>query len=465
MNILLVALGLGPFVQRPENAQFVTGLSKALCQLGHEVTIMVPYLPAYANAGLLLGRRLSAVPLKNGQKALVYDVSLASGANLVLVRGETDFDPDQPLGVQAGPLGIFALAVAELVAFNEQADEPFEVVHAHGASAGLCLLHLSSTGGGGTTRVLSVHDAAESGDFATTELDVLGIPGERQGAHYFGSGDGLCLLKGLLPEADAVIAPSDAYSRALQAPERHGALARAFRAVSPLGVLCGVDLAVFNPSTDAALTCRYDAPDPSNKARNKSALLSELRLEFELGRPLLFVEDVPQGDGAFQTVLSALPGIVRNGVTLVLALPGPLASEFAQVAEALADRVRVVPIPDAAKRRRFLAAADFYLSVRRHDPFGQELLQAARYGAIPIAYLTDAVADIVVDCDAELKTGTGLLYETMTQRSLVAVSGRAFAAYQDAAYLTLLRRVMRQDFAWDRSARRHVQIYRQSAQY
>ena len=58
MNILLAALGLGPFVQAPENAQFVTGLAKALSQLGHEVSVAAPYLPAYEQAGLLMGRRL-----------------------------------------------------------------------------------------------------------------------------------------------------------------------------------------------------------------------------------------------------------------------------------------------------------------------------------------------------------------------------------------------------------------------
>jgi hypothetical protein len=36
------------------------------------------------------------------------------------------------------------------------------------------------------------------------------------------------------------------------------------------------------------------------------------------------------------------------------------------------------------ERRRLLAASDFYLSLNRRDPSGQRLLQASRYGAIPI---------------------------------------------------------------------------------
>lgn len=463
MNILLAALGLGPFVQAPENAQFVTGLAKALSQLGHEVSVAAPYLPAYEQAGLLMGRRLSPLPLPDGRQTFIFHANLGSGIKLILLRTEgAEFAPDQDLLEQDKALGAFSLAVTELVAQAEQGDEPFDIIHAHGAHAGLCLLPLTERGGIGATKILSVHDASECGEFPHEAHQALGISAQRTGAHDFGSGAGVSLLKGLLTKADAVIAPSESYGKALLAPERHGALARAFRAVSPHGILCGVDLSVFNPSTDAVLTSRYDAPDPSNKARNKSALLAELGLEFELGRPLVFIEDMPRGDCAWQTVLAALPGLARNDLTFVLAVPDRLRAELVALTEPLRQQFCVVGPPDPQLRRRMLAAADFYLSIRRQDPFGQQLLQAARYGAIPIAYRTDAVADVVVDCDAELKTGTGFSYDTMTGRSLIGVAGRVVAAYRSPAFLGLVRRVMRQDFAWDRAARRHVQIYRQS---
>ena len=88
-------------------------------------------------------------------------------------------------------------------------------------------------------------------------------------------------------------------------------------------------------------------------------------------------------------------------------------------------------------------------------------MQASRYGAVPIAYQVDSVPDLLVDCDLELETGNALLYETMTQRALQTVIARAVRAYRSPRWPKLLSRVMRRELAWDRAARRHVQVYNQ----
>jgi starch synthase len=90
-------------------------------------------------------------------------------------------------------------------------------------------------------------------------------------------------------------------------------------------------------------------------------------------------------------------------------------------------------------------------------------LQAARYGAVPVAFAADAARDVIVDADAELETGTGFLFDSLTQRGILGGLGRAVSAYRRANFLKLLSRVMRQDLAWDRPARRYLQIYRQAA--
>lgn len=463
MNILLAALELSPFSEKQSSAQIVAGLAKALRLLGHEVTLVVPKLPAYEEAGLMLGRRLSPLTLAGGSEVSIFDVQLSSGVSLVLLQNHADpFVADEPLEEQAAALGSFSQAVARLALQNAEEGRPFDVVHAHGAAAGLCLLHLSGGGALTTARVLSVQDASHKGEFPAELRGALGIPEDRMSPLGFESGEGLCLLKGLLPVADAVIAPSESYARQLQAPELHGALARAFQGVQPWGILSGVDVALYNPSTDAALKSRYDAPNPSNKARNKVFLLNRLELEFEQSRPLVFCEYSGESECAFSTLLSALPSLVRNDVALIVSVPAGMRAEFERASEALARHIKVLVEPGSALRRQVLAAADFYLSVRKHDPFGQELQQAARYGAVPIAYKVDAVEDVVVDADAELRTGTGLLYDLMTQRALTAALGRAVSAFRNEAFPSLLRRVMRQDQAWDRAARRHLQIYRQA---
>lgn len=468
MNILIAALELAPYVQNSPAAESIANLAKSLRLLGHEISIAVPRLPAYEEAGLMAARRLSLLELGSGQhgsgqKATIFDAQLPSGATVVMLEvGSARFDAERRLDSQPEAIGAFALAVAALAGDALENGNPFDVIHAHDACAGLALMKLQSSAAAGIGKVLSVHDAARSGEFSASASQALGIPHDRMNSHGFGVGTGLSLLKGLISEADTIVTPSDAYSRQLQSPERYGALSRAFQGIPLVGVIEGVDHALFNPSTDAALTSRYDAPNPANKARNRLAVLRELSLDFETTRPLLFCEDVADGDCALKTVLSALPGLVRNDVLLIISAGSDLRAENERLLEPFAERICWVSDITPQTRRRFLAAADFYLSVQRRNPSGQALLQASRYGAVPIALEVDSVSDIVVDCDAELATGTGLLFSSMTQRSLIAVSGRAVAAYRSQSWRKLLSRVMRQDLAWDRSARRHVQLYRQA---
>ncbi len=435
MNILIAALELAPYVQNSSAAESIANLAKSLRLLGHDVSIAVPRVPAYEEAGLMAARRLSPLVLSGGQKATIFDAQLPSGATVVMLEVDgAQFDAAQSPDSQAEAIGAFALAVAALAGDALEQGSPFDVVHAHDAGAGLALMKLQSSAAAGIGKVLSVHDAARSGDFAASASKALGIPDDRMNSHGFGIGSGLSLLKGLLTEADAIVTPSDAYSRQLQSPERYGGLSRAFQGVPLVGVIEGVDHALFNPSTDAALTSRYDAPNPANKARNKLAVLRELGLELETTRPLLFCEDIAEGDCALKTVISALPGLVRNDVLLIISASSELRTENEKVLEPFAGRVCWVADVAPPARRRFLAAADFYFSVQRRNPSGQALLQASRYGAIPIALDVDSVSDVVVDCDAELATGTGLLFSSMTQRSLIAASGRAIAAYRSAGF-------------------------------
>jgi starch synthase len=200
-----------------------------------------------------------------------------------------------------------------------------------------------------------------------------------------------------------------------------------------------------------------------NKGRNKVQVLGEMKLEYVLTRPVVFCEDVPGGDTSIETLLGALPALIRNDITLIVSGPRAVREVNQGLLEPFSQQVKWLDSLAPQERRRLLAASDFYLSLNRRDPSGQRLLQASRYGAIPICFRTDAVIDVVVDADAELRTGTGIVFESMTQRALVSAMARAISAYRSDAFLGLLHRVMRQDLGWDRSARRHIQLYRGAA--
>src|SRR5690606_11537804 len=146
--------------------------------------------------------------------------------------------------------------------------------------------------------------------------------------------------------------PSDSYGRQIKAPEKFGALSRAFQSAPLHGIPEGVDYSIYNPATDAALLSRYDAPNPVNKGRNKAQVLGELELEYELTRPVVFCEDVPRGDTSLETLLGALPALIRNDITLIISGPKALGESSRGLLEPFAGQVKWLDTVAASDRRR-----------------------------------------------------------------------------------------------------------------
>lgn len=466
MNVFFSALELSPYTDQSGVGSSVAALGRALSNLDASVTIALPLSPEFQEAGLLLARRLSPLDLGAGGSeatAHAYDVQLPSGIELVLVDVGGPISGDAALldRATAERTGRFARAVAVLVEDRISIGRPPDVVHAHDALAGLCLAALSERRVRGVARVLGIHDARRTGSGPAELAEALGLSPALVAAHGFVSGSELSVLDGVLTMADRVYCSSPSYARELSAPERSGRLAAAFGAAEIAAITEGVDVSVYNPATDPALPVRYDAAAPQAKGNVKTAIVRQYGLVLDPARPLVVLDSFASGKEHLSAFVSALSECVDAGLSLVVSGFGAPSAEAKKVLSHLGDRALWLAEPSAPERRRLLAAADFQLSLRATDPSGAALGMGARYGAIPVALAVDAALDLIVDCDAELVTGTGFLFDSADARSLSGVAGRLMAAYRRPAFAALVRRVMRQDLSWDRAARRYLLSYRE----
>jgi starch synthase len=228
------------------------------------------------------------------------------------------------------------------------------------------------------------------------------------------------------------------------------------------GIVNGIDYAVYNPMTDPALVARYDADDPGNKGRCKTALLQELGLEIRPERPLLVSigRIVPQKGS--DLLAAAIPKLLKADVGIVVAGTGDpvLAGKLQAAAAKAPERAMVLGAAPEAIIHRLLAAADLVLIPSRYEPCGLVQLYAQRYGAIPVACRTGGLGDTIVDCDAALETGSGFLFDKPTAAALLGGVQRALGAMTSPRWGALRRRVMRLDLGWDRPARRYATVYR-----
>ncbi len=479
MEILFVSTELAPYVKVGGLGDVMAALPKALRGLGHKTTIVLPRFPAFEASGLLAARRLTPLSIELGGKTwqvTVYDAKLPSQVELVLVDAPGLFDRDGVYGEKgedyadnATRFAVLSRAAVEIAKQRFAAGAPFDIVHCHDWPAALVATYLRELRKEipqlTTKTVLTIHNLAHQGTFPKEVLPSLGLGWDQfsvDGIEFYG---GLNVLKQGILTADAVTTVSGTYAREIQTPELghklDGVLRERARAV--IGILNGVDYAIWNPATDSALAARYDAEDPANKVRCKAALQKELGLPIDQGTPLVVnVGRIVMQKGS-DVVAAAITKLLRaTDAQIVVAGDGD-GSLVAKLEDAVAKGPgRAVFIRAASEQvvHRMFAAADLALVPSRFEPCGLVQMYAQRYGALPVARATGGLVDTIVDCDAKLETGTGFLFDDETVDALVGAVERGIAARTSPRWPALVRRVMRLDRGWERPARQYEQVYR-----
>ncbi len=132
----------------------------------------------------------------------------------------------------------------------------------------------------GPGTVYTVHNLAFQGQFPAYLLGALRLPPQAwsvEGVEYYGA---IGFLKAGLRLADRITTVSPSYAEEIRADAAGmglGGLLRA-RGTELVGILNGIDTAVWNPATDGLLAARYDASDPAKRGENKRALQEALGL-------------------------------------------------------------------------------------------------------------------------------------------------------------------------------------------
>ncbi len=497
MDILFVATELWPYVKVGGLADVTASLTKALRGLGHKVTILLPRFPELEASGLLVARRLTPLKLVLDRTTgaavdvTVYDGRLASQVDLILVDAPDARKPGKSLFDRAGVYGergedypdnaqrfaLLSRAAAEIAKQRAETRTPFDIVHCHDwptalVPAFLKMLQADVPALAATRSVLTIHNLAHQGVFPKELLPELGLDWDAFGIHGIEFYGALNVLKHGILTADAVTTVSDTYARDIQT-EAHGhrldGVLRT-RDAALVGILNGVDYGVWNPGTDAALPTRYDAHDTGGKARCRGALQREVGLSHEGEAPLVgYVGRIVDQKGV-DALVPAMHKLLRStDAQFVLAGDGEPAVMERLEEEAKRSQGRMVFARAASEGlvHRIFAASDLIVVPSRYEPCGLVQMYAQRYGAVPVANATGGLVDTIVDCDAQLETGTGFLFSGVTTAHIVAAIERVIAArgaHLGGAWPALVRRVMRLDRGWERPARRYEQVYRALAQ-
>ncbi|MGA2512994.1 MAG: glycogen/starch synthase [Candidatus Limnocylindrales bacterium] len=281
--------------------------------------------------------------------------------------------------------------------------------------------------------------------------------------------DGMLLLREGIRRAELVNTVSPGYAQEILRPAFGMGLDPALAELGDRfgGILNGLDTAVWDPATDAALPECYSRADLAGKAACRRLLLSELGFDPDDAGPVLAMIGRLDPQKGFDLLAGAAPELIADGARLVALGTGDrkLVLELRRREAAHPGSVALVEAFDRVLARRIYAGADLYLMPSRFEPCGQGQMIALRYGTPPVVHRTGGLADTVVDVDEHPSAGTGFVHDAPTIESLVDACRRAMSHYRrgGAEWTALQRRGMAIDWSWEAGlAGQYVAAYRRA---
>ncbi|TAF51023.1 MAG: glycogen synthase [Sphingobacteriia bacterium] len=229
-----------------------------------------------------------------------------------------------------------------------------------------------------------------------------------------------------------------------------------------VGILNGIDNAVWDPATDGYLTHHFNRKTvQKGKLANKSSLCQEFGLDPNL--PLLVFIGRLVGEKAADLLPEAFHQAIyrfpQKASYLVLG-SGDTQVEWSlqQMGQLYPGQFSTVIGYNEGLSHRMYAGADFLLMPSRVEPCGLNQLYALRYGTLPIVRNTGGLRDTVIDLgDWE---GYGIRFDQASVDDIVYSIGRALEAYADPTHFQWMRQHMMQiDHSWESTVESYRNVY------
>ena len=228
------------------------------------------------------------------------------------------------------------------------------------------------------------------------------------------------------------------------------------------GIVNGIDTEIWDPATDELLKFNFNFKDrKKGKRKNKEYLCERFGLNPELPT-ISFIGRLVREKGA-----DLLPDLFKqimysdSEVNFVLLGTGDpqLHQIFARMENDHVGYFDATLEYNEQLAHQIYAGSDFILMPSRVEPCGLNQMFAMRYGTVPVVRSVGGLKDTVLDISEE--EGYGITFEEFSLESASTAISRAVELYKDSKkHSEVLRRIMKLDFSWKRSAREYLSMYK-----
>ena len=231
-----------------------------------------------------------------------------------------------------------------------------------------------------------------------------------------------------------------------------------------VGILNGIDTAVWNPATDTYIENHYGPSDAADGKLKSKQILCE-RFDLDIDKPLIvFIGRLVGEKGADllpQAIVDSFSHIGRTMNFLILGSGFPEVESQLDNMKGISNRDYSVYIGyNESLSHLMYAGADFILMPSRVEPCGLNQMYAMRYGTVPMVRNTGGLRDTVVDYGDP--DGYGIRFNHAAVGDITQGIWRAVQLYgQESTFQRIRQTMMELDFSWETSVQHYLDLYQQ----
>ena len=396
------------------------------------------------------------------------------GVTYYFVDNEFYFAGDKPYNQifeDIEKFAFFSKAVLEALPYIDFCPD---IIHCHDWQTGLIPVFLRTLYGSqeyyaGMRSVFSIHNLKFQGRWMLSEVkDITGLPPHiftNDKLEAYGEAN---YLKGGLVYANAITTVSKTYANEIMTPEGgeglHGLLSA--RSNDVYGIVNGLDYDVFNPETDAVIAKNFKVTNvKTGKKANKLALQKEFALPEEEGTYLMGMVGRLTDQKGLDLVAYIMEELLQTAKIQIIVLgtgEGRYEEMFRYFENKYPNQIKAYIGYSEDLAHRIYASCDSFLMPSLFEPCGLSQLMSMRYGTLPIVRETGGLKDTVEAYNEYEHTGTGFSFKNYNAHEMLDTIRYSLKVYYDERkeWDAMVKRAMKQDFSWERSAREYEELYR-----
>ena len=312
--------------------------------------------------------------------------------------------------------------------------------------------------------LFTIHNLQYQGNYSIDAIKYFGLNSNftLENLEFYGA---LSFMKAGLNYADIINTVSETYAKEIRTAEYgekfEGLLTE--RSEDLYGIINGISYEENNPATDSSIYKNYDVSSIKNKAQNKHKLQKEMGLP-KSDVPLVGLISRLVNQKGLDLIGECIHQIMKTDLQLVILGLGDEYYEnlFKNLRQKYPDKVGVFIGFNAELAQKIYAGSDMFLMPSKFEPCGLGQLISLRYGTIPIVRETGGLADTIRDYNPLTKEGNGFTFKEYSSNELLKTINRSVDLYKSdkKIWLKLIEDAMNEDFSWNRSAEKYIELYK-----